>query len=140
MTVGTGTYMGLAVPLYGEVELKQDTAATDFITLTGDSSISGDFLVCRAGATEKAWVTSAGKLHAAGGLQVHDDVVIATGKTLKFSAPFTTAAATTGYTIGDVFLMLKSTTPQLVTCTSSVGNVLYYRPADTQTFGRATSP
>ena len=47
MTEGTTTYNGLGVPLYGESEIKQQTAATDLVTLTGAASISGDFLVCQ---------------------------------------------------------------------------------------------
>lgn len=45
MTEGTHTFMGLGVPLLGESEIKQQTAATDILTLTGASSQSGDFLV-----------------------------------------------------------------------------------------------
>ena len=34
MTTGTGTYKGLAVPLFGDFEMKQGTAGTDHMTLT----------------------------------------------------------------------------------------------------------
>ena len=47
MTTGTGTYDGLSVPLYGESEIQQQTAATDILTITGAASQSGDFLVLR---------------------------------------------------------------------------------------------
>lgn len=47
MAEGTGTYEGLAVPLFGESEITQQTAATDIITLTGAASMAGDFLVCQ---------------------------------------------------------------------------------------------
>lgn len=45
MAEGSITYEGLAVPLYGESEIQQQTAATDILTLTGASSITGDYLV-----------------------------------------------------------------------------------------------
>lgn len=45
MAEGTKTYEGLAVPLFGESEIQQQTAATDLLTLTGASSMSGDFVV-----------------------------------------------------------------------------------------------
>lgn len=133
MTVGDRTYKGLAVPLFGESELKQDTAATDFVTLTGDSSITGDFLVCRAGETEKFWINSAGKAYSEGG------VTIAASKYLKFSAPITTAVPTTALTKGDVFLCMQSTTPQLGVCVSAAGNTLRYFTSSTATFGRAST-
>jgi hypothetical protein len=45
MAEGTKTYEGLAVPLFGESEIQQQTVATDVLTLTGGASMSGDFLV-----------------------------------------------------------------------------------------------
>ena len=45
MAEGTKTYNGLGVPLFGESEIEQQTAATDILTLTGATSQSGDFLV-----------------------------------------------------------------------------------------------
>jgi hypothetical protein len=47
MAEGSETYMGLAVPLFGESEIVAQTAATDILTLTGAASHSGDFLVCQ---------------------------------------------------------------------------------------------
>ena len=61
MTVGTNVGPQACWPLYGEVEHKQETAATDIITITGASSQTGDFLVLRNSAgTEKVYITSAG--------------------------------------------------------------------------------
>ena len=61
MAEGTKTYMGLAVPLFGEAEIKQQTAATDILTLTGATSQSGDFLVCQtATGTENLVISSSG--------------------------------------------------------------------------------
>jgi hypothetical protein len=47
MAEGTKTYNGLAVPLFGESEIQQQTLATDILTLTGASSQTGDFIVCQ---------------------------------------------------------------------------------------------
>ena len=61
MAEGNKTYEGLAVPLFGESEIKQATAATDLLTLTGASGMSGDFLVCQSSAGSEVFVvTSAG--------------------------------------------------------------------------------
>lgn len=70
MTVGTCTYMGLALPVKGEAELAQTTAATDILTITGAGSQSGDFLVCRiSDGTEKFAVDVSGNVVAAGYVQ-----------------------------------------------------------------------
>lgn len=45
MATGTSTFEGLAVPLHGESQIIQSTAATDILTITGATSQSGDFLV-----------------------------------------------------------------------------------------------
>ena len=136
MTVGTCHFRGLALPLYGEAELKQDTAATDFITLTGDTSISGDFLVCRAGTTEKAWITSAGKLYGTG-MEVQTHLKLATGKSLKFSSPYTTGVPTTGLVKGEMFLCMQSTIPQLGVATqaATTAMVVWYLIANTTAIG-----
>ena len=48
MSEGTKTYNGWGVPLFGESEIIQQTAATDIITLTGSTgTMSGDFFVCQ---------------------------------------------------------------------------------------------
>lgn len=39
------TYMGLAVPLFGDSQISGQTAANDLLTLTGAGSQSGDYLV-----------------------------------------------------------------------------------------------
>ena len=47
MAEGSETFMGLAVPLFGESEITQQTAASDIVTLTGAASQTGDFIVCQ---------------------------------------------------------------------------------------------
>lgn len=135
MTVGSTQYKGMAVPLRGECDITQITAATDFITLTGAASISGDFLVCRGSTgTEYAYITSAGKAHFAGGLSLGTNL-------LRFSAVITTALATTALGVGDMYLVMKSSTPQLAVqiAAASTANVLKYFTSNTATFGRAST-
>ena len=132
MTVGTSTFMGLALPLHGEAELKQDTAATDFITLTGDSSISGDFLVCRTGSTEVAYINSSGKLYSTG-FESQTSVVLPAGIFLKLSGPVTTAPTDMGP--GELRLVFGSTQPQIVACYGTTSTSLAYFTATTATLG-----
>ena len=121
MTVGDRTFKGLAVPLSGEFELKQETLGTDFMTLTGVASQSGDFIVCRnSSLTEKFVVDVNGLVTAAGGYgaivgtgaTLSGDLVISGANAVRFSSIPTTAAST-GLTKGDVFVMETSTFVQL---------------------------
>ncbi len=47
MAEGNNTFEGLAVPLFGESEIQQQTSTTDILTLTGASGMAADFLVCQ---------------------------------------------------------------------------------------------
>lgn len=47
MAEGNSSYNGLALPLNGEYEQVQQTAANDMQTMTGASGQTGDFLVCQ---------------------------------------------------------------------------------------------
>src|SRR3972149_2980655 len=63
MAAGNKTYRGLAVPLNGESEIKQVTAATDILTITGASGQSGKFLVLRNSSESEIFsISSAGAL------------------------------------------------------------------------------
>ena len=54
MTIGTSSWKGLGMGLQGEYELTQLTAGTDILTITGATSMAGDFLVMRdADGTER---------------------------------------------------------------------------------------
>ena len=67
MSEGVMTYEGMAPPLFGEYEQKQQTAATDIVTLTGASSQSGDFLVLQdSSGTEKVWINADGCIFSRG--------------------------------------------------------------------------
>ena len=56
MAEGTSTFEGLAAPLYGEYEQTQTTVGTDMVTLTGKTSMTGDFLVCQTSACVEVFV------------------------------------------------------------------------------------
>ncbi len=63
MTTGTSAWKGLGMGLNGEYEMTQQVAATDFLTLTGAASISGDFLVLRGSTgTELLWIDNVGTI------------------------------------------------------------------------------
>ena len=63
MAEGNSTYRGLAVPLSGESEITQLTAANDILTLTGATSMAGDFLVCQdVDGSEIAFIMSTGQM------------------------------------------------------------------------------
>ena len=47
MTEGVMSYEGLAVPLFGESEIKQSDITKDILTLTSKASNTSDFLVCQ---------------------------------------------------------------------------------------------
>ena len=67
MAKGSETYAGLAVPLFGESEIKQQTAADDILTVTGATSQTGDFLVFEdVDATEVFSITSGGYMKLTG--------------------------------------------------------------------------
>ena len=64
MTTGNSAWNGLGMGLNGEYEMTQQVAATDVFTITGASSISGDFFVCRDSTpTDLMWVNSKGAIY-----------------------------------------------------------------------------
>jgi len=106
MAEGKSSYKGLAVPLAGESEIRQITAATDIITLTAITGATGDFLVCQtAGGGELAVIDANGYV---------------TVKRLVLGAVNSpTTAPTTGLTKGQMLLVWKSAThPVLGMCVS----------------------
>lgn len=58
MAEGTSTFEGLSLPRLGEYEQVQQTAATDMVTLTGASSMSGDFFVCQDSSGNEVFVVA----------------------------------------------------------------------------------
>jgi|SRR3990167_308753 len=66
MAEGTKTFEGLAVPLFGESEIQQQTAASDILTLTGAASMSGDFVVLQdSSGNELFYITNEGEVNIA---------------------------------------------------------------------------
>ena len=64
MTTGNSAWNGLGMGLNGEYEMTQQALATDLFTLTGASSMSGDFFVCRSSTpTELMWINSKGAIY-----------------------------------------------------------------------------
>ena len=105
MTAGDKTYGGLGVPLNGEFEIKQTTLGTDIMTISGATSQTGDFIVCRAiDGTEKFVVDKDGVV--AGG------IAMPSARYVGF-ADIPATAPTTGITRGDIFTMETSTYVQL---------------------------
>ena len=116
---GNATYKGLAVPLYGESEVKQAVAGNDISTVTGKSGQTGDFVVYRdSDEIEKFSIKSTGFMGLVG----------------------VTTAPTTGLTKGDMFLLWSANSaPVLGICVSTATNdVKYSDPFDTETAGRTT--
>jgi hypothetical protein len=87
MAEGTDTYEALAVPLYGESEIKQTAGdeAVDILTLTGSTgTMTGDFLVAQSGAGTEVFVVSASGA-----------ITSAAGITLSGVSPFTAVLSST---------------------------------------------
>lgn len=119
MAEGTKTYKGLAVPLYGESEIKQVTAATDIVTLTAASGATGDFLVAQTvGGGEVFVVDQEGDVHLR--------------RLILGTAGTPTTAPTTGMTKGEMFVVwATSTKPTLGMCVSTATQLVTYIPAFT---------
>ena len=114
MSEGTGTYKGLAVPLLGESEIKQVTAATDIVTLTAASGATGDFLVAQTVGGGEVFVVDA-------------DGDVTMRRLIFGAAEAPTTAPTTGLTKGEMFLVWKSAThPVLGMCVSTATKLVQY--------------
>lgn len=118
MATGNATYMGLAVPLYGEFTITQATGATDIMTIEGGDGQTGDFIVARTSTgTERFAVTAQGRLQ------------------LRM---FTTKP-TTGLAKGELMLLFHGSSPKLGVCTSTAGNTIKMIRLKTKTLGRLTA-
>ena len=137
MATGTSTWKGLAVPLNGESNIEQITAADDILTITGASSQTGDFIVFEnSSGTEVFYVDVSGNIVTTG-------TVTATGKIASsvFSLGSAyTVAPTTGLTKGDIFAVFAGagTAPVLGVCYSTATNAVRYATFNTETAGRLT--
>ena len=154
MAEGTNTYEGLAVPLFGESVIAQQTGATDILTLTGGNGQTGDFLVCQSSTgTEKFVVAYDGALTVAGAVGLSDSVTMAAGKhvilqkgtvgqtsfgRLRLNV-LATAPASASLTKGEIWLA-KGTTDvyRLAMCVSTATGATSYGRQMDLTFGSAS--
>jgi len=113
MAEGSDSWKGLGVPLFGDFESVQRTAATDHVTLTGASGQTGDFLVCQnSSGTEQLVVTAGGSLVSAGSY-----LQLATPAHIKFGTIWTTAP--TPLAAGNLWLVQDSTVMQIAIANAS---------------------
>jgi hypothetical protein len=118
MAAGTDTYLGLAVPLYGDSTITGRTAATDTLTIKSPATPTGVPLNIVSSADARVFaVNSAGRLL----LKVH------------------TTRPTTGLTKGELMLLFHNSTPKLGICISTAGQAIKLIRARTKTFGRLTA-
>ncbi len=104
---------GLGVPLNGDFEIRQRTAATDVITITGASGQTGDFIVCQnSSGTEQFVVNAGGSLTAAGSY-----LSLTTPAHIKFGTIWTTAP--TPLAAGNLWLVQDSTVMQIAVANTS---------------------
>jgi len=97
MAEGTKTYMGLAVPIYGESEIQQQVAATDILSITGATSQSGDFIVCQDGSgNEKFVVSSSGLITSAVGITASGIITASALSSTTVSAGVVVSVTSTG--------------------------------------------
>lgn len=162
MTAGSSTYMGLAVPLFGEFVIAQTTGASDIMTIEGGDTQTGDFIVLRdSTATERFVVEDGGnvvitqKAAADVGLKIvrytaasADALKIASNDdsaTKRFAITknynpvlrvFTTKP-TTGLTQGELMLIFHGSMPKLGIC--NTGQEVRLIRLKTKTLGRATA-
>lgn len=118
MTAGNKTFLGLAVPLFGEATVEQQTAATDIVTIKGATSQSGDFLVCT---------------------DVSGNELFGVGAAGRLQLKVLTTRPTTGLTKGELMLLFHGSLPKLGVCTSTAANTIKLIRLRTKTFGRVTA-
>ena len=110
MTVGTCTFNSQAVPLNGESEIVQQTLGTDILTITGATSQTGDFLVCRNSAGTEVF-----SINSSGDLDVNGDLVLVNSGTV--------APSTATLSDGGVYLYSAGGTVRLAVRS---GTTIYY--------------
>lgn len=164
MAAGTQTYMGLAVPIYGESLIKQQTGATDVLTLQGGDGQTGDFLVARTSTETERFVVEDGgnvvvtqgaagdvglKILRASGPTAHAIKVADNGDGTTKQWAITsnygmllrifTTKPTTGLTKGELILLFHNSVPKLAVCTSTAADTLKMVRLRTKTLGRLTA-
>lgn len=118
MATGTKTYMGLALPAYGEATMTQTTAADDLLTLQGAASGAGQLLASvLSGGTTGFGITKNGN---------------------PILRRYTTRP-TTGLTKNELLLIYHGSTPKLGICFSTATSATKLIRARTKTIGRLTA-
>ena len=136
MATGTNSWKGLAVPLNGESNIEQITAANDIFTLTGASSQTGDFIVAEnSSGTEVFYVDVSGNIVTTGSITATG--AVATPK-VSLGSVYTTAPSS--LTKGDVFVVFPGagTAPSFGVCYSTATDAVRYATFNTETAGRLT--
>ena len=136
MTAGIGSYQGMAVPLMGEAEITQVTAATDILTITGVSGQTGDFLVLRdSDETELLAITSAGAFTVSGEFT---NTLSASSATSAYKVSVTATGALASGATGPVGFLVSQSSKSVLTAAfgftsgagSEVGSCTYLLMAD----------
>jgi hypothetical protein len=115
MTAGTGTYKGLAVPLFGGATMESRSTSIDILTMDLAASGSEDFVVFRNNAgSELSYINSVGALNYPGAVGASGVILgkTGTGQTTfaKLRLPIlATAPASAGLTKGDLWLAQATT-------------------------------
>lgn len=118
MAAGTDTYMGLAVPLYGDFTLTGRTAATDTVTIVQPATPTGNTLVVKN--------SSGTQLYA---ISKNGNPILRTY----------TTKPTTGLTKGELYNLFHGSRPYLAVCTSTATSVARMIRLRTKTNGRLTA-
>jgi hypothetical protein len=96
---------GLGVPLYGDFQIIQRTAATDMMTLTAASGGTGDFIVCENNSgTELVTISYLGAIDFQGGTMTTGNLDLSGGGQLILELEQYTTAPSTGLTTGQLIL------------------------------------
>lgn len=118
MAAGTKSYLGLALPVYGESTITQQTAATDILTLQGASGQTGYFFQTTLnGGTNAFGITANGN---------------------PILRRYTTKP-TTGLTKNELYLLYHNSIPRLAVCFSTATSAAKHIRLRTKTLGRLTA-
>lgn len=98
MAEGSDSFKGLGVPLFGDFEIKQRTAATDIMTITGASGQAGDFIVCQNSSGTELFVVDV-----SGNVTLSSGTLDVSGGNLIIQLEQFTTAPSTGLTTGQLF-------------------------------------
>ncbi len=122
MPPGNSTWKGLAVPLYGESQIHQVTAANDILTFTAITGATGDFLAFEtAGGGEVFVVGAAGALTVNGTITFgNSSDIMLRDRYINFGSGAVSTAPLTGMVKGDMFVQWTTdNTAGLGLCTST---------------------